>query len=183
MRRLQEQTRLSDLGHLIARFFGHLFARRLDDAERQYVADHLNEAERILWWRQPVGDQRHALTAARHVSTIAPNNRSAIRAALLHDVGKRHCGLGAVGRSLATVVKILGLPRTARVRSYLDHGEIGARELEAAGAEAIVVDFARHHSVGTPPGADNELWDLLFAADRATKAPGLDSGSNTMPSP
>lgn len=177
---MQEPQSLSDIKHLIARFFGHVFAKPPNADEAALVNTLLAEKERILWWRQPVGDQRHALLAAHHVRARLPDDRSAVRAALLHDLGKRHCRLGAVGRSVATVIGAFGLPQRGRVEAYLNHGQLGAAELESLGAEPLVVNFARLHTDGMPPGVDEELWSVLFAADRTTKRPDRGSTGNTM---
>ncbi|MBT8208013.1 MAG: HDIG domain-containing protein [Acidimicrobiia bacterium] len=177
---MQEPQSLSDVKHLIARFFGHVLAKPPTTDEATIVNTFLSERERILWWRQSVGDQRHALLAAHHVLSQIPENRSAVRAALLHDLGKRHCRLGAIGRSLATVIGALGLPQRGRFQTYLDHGKLGAAELETLGAEPIVVDFARLHTEGMPPGVDEALWSVLFAADRTTKRPDRGVTGNTM---
>lgn len=177
---MQEPQSLSDVTHLVARFFGHIRSKAPTPNESQLVNSHLAERERILWWRQPVGDQRHSLTAAAYVLQNLPGDRSAVRAALLHDIGKRHCQLGVFGRSMATIIGALGLRRTARVEAYLEHGRLGAAELETLGAEQLVVGFARHHSEGMPSGADETVWNVLFAADRATKTTVLSEHGNTM---
>lgn len=177
---MQEPQSLSDIKHLVARFFGHVFSKPPTPDEATIVNTFLSERERILWWRQPVGDQRHALLAAHHVLANLPDHRSAVRAALLHDLGKRHCRLGAVGRSVATVIGATGMPQRGRIEAYLNHGRLGAAELETLGAESLVVDFAKHHTDGMPPGVDEELWSVLFAADRTTKRPGGGLSSNTM---
>ena len=92
-----------------------------------------------------------------------------MRAALFHDLGKRHARLGIVGRSVAGACRALGLPTRGRVRGYLEHGPIGARELERFGASDLVVDFARHHHDGRrPAGIPQETWALLQLADDET---------------
>ena len=118
-----------------------------------------------LFWEQASPDQRHALEVARRVLTMRPGDREAARAALLHDVGKRGIGLGAVHRSVATVLGGLGIPVTGKYRVYREHGRIGARALEAVGAEGLVVAFARHHPGSAPPDADREQWRALLEAD------------------
>ena len=125
----------------------------------------LADREATLFWGQGGPDQRHALDVARRVLVKRPGDRAAARAALLHDVGKRAVGLGALQRSLATVMIRLGLPLGEGFRAYRDHGSIGARDLEAAGAEGLVVAFARHHPGPVPPDVDAEQWDVLLEAD------------------
>jgi putative nucleotidyltransferase with HDIG domain len=92
-----------------------------------------------------------------------------IRAALLHDIGKRHSRLGVIGRSLASVAIRLHLPLTRRFRLYRDHGGLGADELARAGCAPLIVEFARGHHASRPPWVAQSTWDLLLAADQPTK--------------
>ncbi len=153
------------LRHLAARFFSVVRARPLGPREQAEAASLLRPGERRLFWDQPVADQRHALASARRALREAPGRRDLARAALLHDVGKRHARLGAIGRSLASAAALAGLPRRGRVAAYLDHGAVGAEELAAAGAEPIVVEFARWHHAARPAGFAEGEWALLQRAD------------------
>jgi hypothetical protein len=88
------------------------------------------------------------------------------RAALLHDVGKRHAGLGVLGRSLASGCRLFGI-MPKRWRTYYDHGRIGADELRDAEAETVVVEWTRVHADGErPPSIDTADWTSLKNADR-----------------
>ncbi len=153
------------LRHLVARFFSVVRARPLGPREQAEAAALLRPPERRLFWDQPTADQRHGLEAARRALRDAPGRRDLGRAALLHDVGKRHARLGPVGRSLASAVALAGLPQRGRVAAYLDHGAVGAGELAAAGAERIVVQFARWHHAARPPEFAAGEWALLQRAD------------------
>lgn len=168
MRRLQVQAlrglRSAGPLHLIRRFFQVLRPDPLTPAEQALVARSLNEPEHSLFWAQAVADQRHALETMRRASTRTADP-TILRAALLHDVGKGGVGLGAFGRSVATVLDALGLPMTARMTRYRRHGEIGAGLLERLGVEPIAVDFARRHPDADPGSADPEAWQILLAAD------------------
>lgn len=93
-------------------------------------------------------------------------------AALVHDIGKRHAGLGVMGRSLVSALSKLGLPTGRRGQEYLSHGELGAVELEAAGIGGIAVDFARHHHGTRPDSIDSVTWRLLQQADGETAGRG-----------
>ena len=73
------------------------------------------------------------------------------------------------GRVLASVCIKLGLPLRGRFRTYRDHGPIGAAELAAVGAPAIVVTYARFHHEARPADIDLDTWSLLDAADAATE--------------
>lgn len=159
-------------GHLAARFFDYLLARPLDDSERVWVSDRLEESEAELFFAQSDRDQAHGHHAGRVVAAAIPDQPVAIRAALLHDVGKRHSRLGVVGRVVASLLQKLRLPMTKRMALYRDHPDIGAAELLEAGSPGPVVEFARHHHGKRPPGIDATTWEVLQLSDRPAK-PGL----------
>jgi hypothetical protein len=153
-------------GHLVRRFFGVLGAHPLRPAEQAWVASLLRPAEWALFWGQAAADQRHAFACARAARAALPERDDLARAALLHDVGKRHADLGALGRSLATTLRFLRLPAHGRLAAYLAHAATGAADLAAAGAEPVVVDFARHHHAPRPEGLPSADWDVLCRVDR-----------------
>jgi hypothetical protein len=157
--------RLRRLAHLARRFFQVMAARPLAPAEQAEAADLLRPEETALFWSMAVADQRHAFDCARWVADRAPGRKDLIRAALLHDVGKRHAPLGLWRRSLVSGLELVGLPVPRRHAAYLAHGPVGARELESAGAEEVVVVFARDHHQPAPPGVDPSDWAVLSEAD------------------
>lgn len=157
------------LGHLTRRFFDVLSSKPLDAAEVAAVESWLSPGPAFLFFSQPDADQRHGYEAALVVLASGEAHPSLVRAALLHDIGKRHTGLGVVGRSLTTMSIRLRLPLTRRGRLYRDHGETAARELAALGCEPPVVEFARHHHGHRPPGIAPSVWDLLQRADEPAK--------------
>ncbi len=118
-----------------------------------------------LFWAQPTPDARHAHDVARFVAEREPDREDLRVAALLHDVGKRHARLGVVGRTVATLLRWLPTPEDRRVALYTRHGPIGAAELEQAGFDGIVVDFAAAHHQGQPGGVDPRDWALLQQGD------------------
>lgn len=153
--------------HLAARFIQALFARALDADERRRIRGWLGDGPVTdAFFQQPVHDQRHALAAARHVKSRQPERLDLVRAALVHDIGKRHARLGVLGRVAATMAIRLGMRLPTRFALYRDHGRLGAAEL--GGMEEVVVGFAAHHQSGRRPAnlpaAD---WELLLASDRA----------------
>lgn len=154
------------LAHLARRFFGALRGRPLRPLEQAEVAGLLRPDEQALFWGQQSADQRHALQAVRAVLERAPGRHDLARAALLHDVGKALAGLGILGRVVATGLSLLHYPVSGRFAAYLGHGGSGADRLAAAGAEPLVVAYARHHHDARPPSVPAEAWDLLTAADR-----------------
>lgn len=120
-----------------------------------------------------VADQRHGYGAARVVEATLGPHRIAVRAALLHDIGKRHAGLGLMGRVLASVAIRLRIPLWRRARTYRDHGPIGSRELSDWGAESLVVEFARTHHGSRPPGFEPAVWEALCESDKPHKQNGV----------
>ena len=61
------------------------------------------------------------------------------------------------------------LPLRGRLLAYRNHGELAAGELEAMGAEPLVVEFARHHHESRPMTIEINTWDLLQRADQPPK--------------
>ncbi len=157
--------------HLVKRFFAYLRARPLGPREQGEVEALLAPAERELFWSQNTADRRHGLETARRVLSVRPGDRLAARAGLLHDVGKRHARLGPVGRSLATLLRLAGFTPPGRLGTYVNHPSLGGEDLEAVGAEPLVVAFARHHPHRAPEGFDDALWEVLLAADHGEKMP------------
>lgn len=129
------------------------------------MADLISPTEAAVFWAQSVPDLAHALKSAQAVTTAAPGRTDLARAALLHDVGKRHSEIGTIARSLATGLAVLRLPTPSRLGSYLDHAQLGATELAALGCEDLVVAFARHHHGDRPQGFGAADWEILVQAD------------------
>jgi len=151
--------------HLARRFFSTLRSRRPGPDDQLFVAGLVSPAEARLFWAQAPSDQAHGVSSARAVLALRPGRDDLARAALLHDVGKRHARLGVIGRSLASGLALLRLPVRGRFARYLDHGALGADDLEAIGSDALTVAFARHHHGPPPEGADEGAWEALAAAD------------------
>ncbi|MCB2223046.1 MAG: hypothetical protein KQH83_02630 [Actinobacteria bacterium] len=151
--------------HLARRFFESLGTRPLTPAEQQRAAGWLEPADAPLFWSQQPLDQRHGLSCADHVAVRCPERRDLVRAALLHDVGKRHARLGVAARVVAGGFGLLRLPAPGRLGTHLRHGALGADDLAAAGAEDVVVAFARGHHGPAPEGTDPAEWALLREAD------------------
>lgn len=151
--------------HLMRRFFESVRARRPSPPDQAMVGEALRSEEARLFWAQPIIDQAHGVDTARILVDHRPGRPHLVKAALLHDVGKRHSSLGVIGRSMASTLTLLHLPVKGRYARYLAHAELGARDLEQAGCSAEVVAFARHHHGDRPPGFDEADWSALVAAD------------------
>lgn len=157
-------------GHLAARFFDYLRAKPLSDADREYVISVLSAEEARIFFEQGAKDQAHGLAAALVVLESGQSTSDRLRAAMLHDIGKRSARLGVLGRVAASVLIKLGLPLTTRFTQYRDHGHVGAAELEAAGSPPLVVEFARAHHGSRPDVLSEEDWALLQSADVPSNA-------------
>lgn len=155
--------------HLFARFIDVASAQPLNRSEREAVVQWLAPDTAAIFFAQDVADQRHGYHSALTVIAAGVSDREVIMAALLHDVGKRHSRLGIIGRSVASLLILFGLPLTERMKAYRDHGIVAARELGPLSVPSLVVDFAIHHHGERPPTIDAEHWDVLVAADQAAK--------------
>ena len=143
------------LRHLSGRFITSLSARAPTPDEVASVRAALNAGEWACWARLGRADRVEAIaTSARLPAEIAADSRW-VAAALVHDVGKAECGLGTVGRSVATVRGWVQRPEQigGRAGAYLRHAEIGAAQLRAAGARPEPVAWAATHH-------DAERWPL-----------------------
>jgi hypothetical protein len=157
------------LSHLSARFFDVLQSKPLSGTEVRAVEHWLGPALAVIFFDQPPEDQRHGYHAALVVVADHSASDEVIEAALLHDVGKRHAGLGIVGRSIASVLIRLGAPLSPNMAVYKNHGLRAARELASAGANQLSVEFAEHHHESRPSYIDPTTWSLLQLADQPPK--------------
>jgi hypothetical protein len=156
------------LGHLTSRFFEVISARPLQATEAAEVSSWLTPGQSWLFFSQTKADQRHGYQAAQ-TARAGGLGASAIRAALLHDVGKRHASLGVFGRTFASLAIKGRMPLTRRWRLYRDHGRIGSGELQAVGSDQLVVDFAHHHHGMRPQSIPEDVWEVLQMADLPAK--------------
>lgn len=157
-------------GHLAARFLDYLGAKPLTDAEQEIVTSTLSENEARIFFEQGAKDQSHGYSAAMFVMESGLSTDERLRAAMLHDVGKRRAGLGVLGRVAASLLIKTGLPLTRRFTQYRDHGPLGAAELEASGSPPLVVEFARAHHGSRPEALSEEDWILLQSSDVPSNA-------------
>jgi hypothetical protein len=150
--------------HLVRRFFWSLRVQELSATEIESLRPLRGEELLAVYLTQPAADQRHGLDCARWVEERGGRAEVAV-AALVHDLGKRHAGLGVIGRSLASMCEILRLPAPGRLGRYLEHGRLGADDLAVLGAPRLVVDFARSHHGERPASIDPADWTLLVESD------------------
>lgn len=156
---------LTHVRHLSGRMLGSLRAAPLTPREEAEVAGLLPADLVALFWDQPVMDQRHGIDSARYLLARRPGDQTGARAALLHDVGKRRARLGVPGRVTATLLALVGIPAPGRLGAYLKHAAVGAGDLAAAGADPLVVAYARHQDGERPGEVPPPTWEILRQAD------------------
>lgn len=155
--------------HLFSRFFDVVLARSLTEEETTNIRRWLTPPLAAIFFLQATADQRHGYEAGCYVAESERNDSELLVAAVMHDIGKRRSDLGVIGRVIASVLIKLRLPLTRRMQSYRDHGQLGAEELEQAGASQMVVEFARWHHGDRPEGFNQAMWDVLVEADQPPK--------------
>lgn len=163
----------SELPHLAQRTWWSLRRPEPDPAGETWLLSLCSPAEALLYRSMAAVDQAHAINSARAVEHLGDD---VAVASALHDVGKTQAGLGTPGRVLASLAALFVYDRARGWRSsaglrgqigrYLDHSEIGAAELEAAGASELAVAWAReHHLDPAEQTIDPDLAAALAAAD------------------
>jgi HD domain len=172
------------LNHLAHRFFWALSPSGPGPSDEAWALVHMLPGERQLWERMSGPDRRHAIGVARETTQLlgmASPPREVLAAALLHDVGKVESGFGTFARAAITSVAIVfGRSRVrawadhgtasgrnryrARVGSYFNHDQLGARLLERVGSEPLTSAWAREHH--SPP----ETWTIDPTIGAALKA-------------
>jgi len=158
--------------HLVRRFFDVATAQPLDAIESQLVEMWLPAPLEEIFRDQPDYDQRHGYEAALSVIAAGFDDPDVVTAALLHDVGKRHAGLGLISRSAASVFILAGVRLPERFAVYRDHGLVAARELGERAAPSLAIDFALHHHGERPSTIPPDVWEALVAADQPAKTSG-----------
>ncbi|MFT5194469.1 MAG: hypothetical protein ACI9EW_004214 [Cellvibrionaceae bacterium] len=138
-----------------------LSAGPLSEADRARVDELLSAAEKELFFKFTINDQNHSIRVVSHLIKQSHTNRSLLKAALLHDVGKTKVGrLSVIDRSVAVAVKGL-FPKVSQAwgagelhqakRFHLpsivqmQHAEWGADWVQAAGGDALTVSLIRRH--------------------------------------
>ena len=168
------------LAHLANRFFRGLVPGRLHSADEQWVRSVLSPDELTLWSRSAPRDQVHSVGVARSMqrwcdATEADESTEtlAVAAALLHDIGKVEAPLGLIGRVVATVTEAAAGDRMGPVverqdivgvvARYCDYPVRGARLLEAAGADPLVVAWSMEHH------DSEDAWTIPHQLGRALR--------------
>jgi len=120
------------LWHLTKRFVLALDRRQIPATTVDTVRQVLLPKEYELWCRMPLIDQKHSVLVMRRFVVRAPQTEvTAVRAALLHDVGKTSSNLGILERVFASIVGY----RIKKYRTYHDHEAVGAVMLREIGSD------------------------------------------------
>ena len=123
---------MTKLVHLVKRFATSLDRRDLSQFEIDSARAVLTPREFELWFQMSLSDKKHSLTVHRRFSDLMPNAEiAAVRASLLHDVGKTKSNLGVLSRVVATIIGSRG----KRFSQYHDHEALGAQMLREIGSE------------------------------------------------
>jgi putative nucleotidyltransferase with HDIG domain len=164
--------------HLVRRFLASLRPRPLRTDDVAFVQGALLSQEFQCWEQLGPADRAESVATGRALAAALdaagqPSDTRWLAAALLHDVGKADSTLGVIGRSLATAAAAVAGPRRARAfpgafGRYVNHDELGAQRLRAAGARPETVSWAAAHhrpgcwdATGIPPA----ICRMLAAAD------------------
>ena len=155
---------------------GRCAPRPLDAADARVGRGSCSRPDELAVWEHaraaPIGRESVAVARRTRRARSGPTPTQVwLAAALLHDVGKAETGLGPVrpgrrdGRRRGR--RATAGPGTwpSRIGRYVDHDDLGAERLRAAGARPEAVAWAgAHHrperwaATGIPPGICRDRW-------------------------
>lgn len=135
--------------------------------ETEFVSEFLTPKEEKFFYEMSIVDQRHALDVAHHIyellliAGLLEGEPLLVKAALLHDVGKRQGDLTVFDRSLIVILECFfpgqiakwavegrgGLIQNRRHAFYVAkyHGRIGAEWLKKIDCPEEVIILVRDH--------------------------------------
>ena len=145
---------------------------RVSGDEIAVLEQHLDSSQRDLFQQMSPIDQRHCLDVFNNLLRQGHSDPDLLRAALLHDVGKRGINLWhRVAGVLLEAFRPALLEKLAvnRPQSWLygfyiyqHHADLSAELAERSGCSPSIVELVRGHH--TP--SDNEHVKALWNADR-----------------
>jgi len=142
--------------HLARRFFSSLYRTAPSSVDGEWAAGYLSAKELALWSVMSHPDQRHSIAVAQMVDKQLPEDRTAVVAALLHDIGKVSVRSGILLRVLAGFTQPLVSTQRrhrwaskggalSRLAALIEYPTVGATLLAEAGSEEFVVRWAAQH--------------------------------------
>lgn len=147
--------------HLVKRFATSLDRRDLSQFEIDSARAVLAPREFELWSQMSLSDKKHSLTVHKRFLNLMPMAEpAAVRASLLHDVGKTKSNLGVFSRVVATIVGSKG----KRFSQYHDHELIGAEMLRKIGSHETTCRLVGG-SLDENEGDLNKYFAALRSAD------------------
>lgn len=152
---------MNKISHLAKRFVSALDQRKMSQQEIESVRVVLLPPEFELWSQMSLIDKKHSVVVRRRFLNIVPSAElGAVRASILHDVGKIKSNLSVVARVVATVVGSRG----ARFSLYHDHEAIGAQMLREIGSEEMTCRLVSG-AIGKDEGLLSKYIVALRSAD------------------
>jgi len=147
---------IKHLRHLVRRFFSSLDRKAPSSFDGDWVAEYLSAKELAIWSVMSHPDQRHSIAVAKMVAKQLPKDRTAVVAALLHDIGKVSVRSGILLRVLAGCTRPLVSTQRrhrwtskggalSRLATLIEYPTTGATLLADAGSEEFVVRWAAQH--------------------------------------
>ncbi|HZW27153.1 MAG TPA: HD domain-containing protein [Trueperaceae bacterium] len=144
----------------------------LADPDDDWALSVLDPAERRLYGAMPAFERAHAVKVARCMKARRPDaSREALRAALLHDVGKLGTSSLVAHRVLAHLLPEVDVPAEPRLaglagarQARRHHAAYGALMVLTASGDARVAWLVRHHH---DPRGDAEA-ELIMGCDEDT---------------
>ncbi len=147
--------------HLAKRFIRSLDRYELSQHEIDSVIATLTPREFELWSQMSLIDKKHSVVVRRRFLNLMPSAElGAVRASLLHDVGKIKSNLGVLARVVATVIGSRG----ERFSLYHDHESIGAQMLREIDSEEITCRLVSC-AIGKDEGLLSKYIVALRSAD------------------
>lgn len=172
--------------HRIKQFYSALTAE-VRSEENEFINHYLNEREQTLFFQMSVVDQRHALDVSYLVVKALENrkksecDRNLVKAALLHDIGKRNGELTLFDRILIVILEKFwplqmtqwaskgrgGFITNRRHALFIavHHSLRGAEFLQEIDCEQDIIDLVRDHH--QPDSGD---WRMVILQDADRKS-------------